>query len=228
MGEAYDRRDTMQSSITTQPQWFAIQTRYRHEQRVASDLAAKGLENYLPLLSEVHDWKDRKKVVEVPAFGGYLFARFEPTQRNRVRVLDTTGVVRVLGHQGELEAVPDSEIESLRRSLKSGAPCARHPYLANGTLLRIEHGPLSGLEGRLVRTANALRLVVCVASVGQAIAVEVAREDVAPIDAQEAAAAKRFVQRESGACELIEMPAHAAQQEIEALIRTASTKSFHV
>jgi len=227
MGEAYDRRDTMESSITTQPQWFAIQTRYRYEQRVASDLTAKGLENYLPLLREVHDWKDRKKAVDVPAFGGYLFVRLEATQRNRVRVLETAGVVRLLGHQGEFEAVPDSEIESLRRSLKSGATCVRHPYMANGTLLRIERGPLSGLEGRLVRTANAFRLVVCVASVGQAIAVEVAREDVAPIEANEAAAGDRFLQRESGACELIEMPAHAAQQEIEALVRTASAKSIH-
>lgn len=226
MGEAYDRRDTMESSITTQPRWFAIQTRYRHEQRVASDLTAKGLENYLPLLSEVHDWKDRKKAVEVPAFGGYLFARFEPTQRNRVRVLETTGVVRLLGHQGEVEAVPDGEIETLRRSLKSGAPCTRHPYLANGTLLRIERGPLSGLEGRLVRTANALRLVVCVASVGQAIAVEVDRDDVAPIDANEAAIGDRYLQQESGACELIEMPAHAAQKETGALAG-ASDKLFH-
>src|SRR5215469_16097590 len=174
MGEAYDERETMESSTTTQSRWFAIQTRYRYEQRVAGDLTAKGLESYLPLLNEVHHWKDRKKAIEVPAFGGYLFARFEPSQRNRVRVLETTGVVRVLGHQGELEAVPDGEIESLRLSLKSGASCVRHPYLANGMLLRIERGPLSGLEGRLVRTANSLRLVVCVASVGQAIAVEVA------------------------------------------------------
>ena len=228
MGEAYERREEMETSITTRSQWFAIQTRYRYEQRVAGDLTSKGLESYLPLLREVHDWKDRKKSVEVPAFGGYLFARFEPTQRNRVRVLETTGVVRLLGHQGELEAVPDSEIDSLRRSLKSGAPCMRHPYLANGTLLRIERGPLSGLEGRLVRTANSLRLVVCVASVGQAIAIEVAREDVAPIEGEEVAAANSFLRQESGACGLLEVPAHAVRQEIEALIERASAETLHV
>lgn len=216
----------MEASITTRPQWFAIQTRYRYEQRVANDLAAKGLENYLPVLREVHQWKDRKKSVEVPAFGGYLFARFEATQCNRVCVLETTGVVRLLGHQGELEAVPDGEIESLRLSLNSGAPCTRHPYLANGSLLRIERGPLSGLEGRLVRAANALRLVVCVASVGQAIAVEVAREDVAPIDAGEAIAGKRFLERETGACELIEIPSHTVRQQIEARMQIASNESF--
>ena len=210
------QRKTMETSITTRPQWFAVQTRYRYEQRVANDLAAKGLEDYLPVLHEVHEWKDRRKRLKVPAFDGYLFVRFEATQRNRVRVLETSGVVRLLGHQGELEAVPDSEIESLRLSLTSGAPCMRHPYLANGTLLRIERGPLSGLEGRLVRSANALRLVVCVASVGQAIAVEVAREDVAPIEAEEAAAGDRLHRMESRACKLMEMPMHFAQQEAPA------------
>jgi len=184
---------------------------------VANDLNAKGVESYLPVLRELHQWKDRRKPVEVPAFGGYLFARFDATQRNRVRVLETSGVVRLLGHQGEPEAVPDSEIESLRLSLNSGAPCTRHPYLANGSLLRIERGPLSGLEGRLVRSANALRLVVCVASVGQAIAVEVAREDVAPIDALETAAAALFPEGEAGACAVIEVPAHSVRRQVAAM-----------
>ena len=195
----------MEPSTTTRPQWFAVQTRYRYEQRVAGDLAAKGVENYLPLLREVHSWKDRQKSLEVPAFGGYLFVRLEETQRNRVRVLETNGVVRLLGNQNGLEAVPDSEIESLQLSLKSGAACTRHPYLAIGTLLRIERGPLRGLEGRLVRSANALRLVVCVASVGQAVAVEIAREDVAPIEAAEAAVVERLRHIESQGCELIDM-----------------------
>jgi transcription antitermination factor NusG len=195
----------MESSTTIRPQWFAVQTRYRYEQRVAGDLAAKGVENYLPLLREVHSWKDRRKWLEVPAFGGYIFVRLEETPRSRVRVLETNGVIRVLGGRSGPEPVPDSEIESLRLSLGSGAPCVRHPYLAAGTLLRIDHGPLRGLEGRLVRTANALRVVVCVASIGQAIAVEVARRDVVPIAEIETAVAERLRKLESRACELIEM-----------------------
>jgi len=197
--------ETMEVSNATRAQWFAIQTRYRYEQRIANDLTAKGLENYLPTLSEDHEWKDRRKSLNVPAFGGYLFARFEPTLRNRVRVLETAGVVRLLGNLGQPEAVPELEIESLRRSLNSGARYRRHPYLATGTLLRIQRGPLSGLEGRLVHTANALRLVICVASVGQAIAVEVAREDVSPIDAADLLYGNRPHSLESGACEVMEM-----------------------
>src|ERR1700761_4180894 len=77
--------------------WFALQTRYRYEEKIATELEAKGFESYLPRLREVHQWKDRKKVMDVPAFGGYLFARFEPSLQNRVRVLETLGVVKLLG-----------------------------------------------------------------------------------------------------------------------------------
>jgi transcription antitermination factor NusG len=211
----------MESSTTTRASWFAVQTRYRCEQRVAGDLAAKGVEAYLPLLREVHSWKDRRKSLDVPAFCGYLFVRFEETQGNRVRVLETNGVVRLLGNHNGLEPVPDSEIESLRLSLGSGAACKRHPYLATGTLLRIERGPLAGLEGRLVRTANALRLVVCVASVGQAIAVEVGREDVVPIGVTEAACAERLRKIESRACELLDMRVGGSQ-----VIESPQTDSY--
>jgi transcription antitermination factor NusG len=219
---------TMELSHITRTQWFAIQTRYRYEQRIANDLTAKGLENYLPTLSEVHEWKDRKKSMNVPAFGGYLFARFEPTLSNRVRVLETTGVVRLLGNLGQPEAVPELEIESLRQSLNSGARCTRHPYLATGTLLRIQRGPLAGLEGRLVHTANALRLVICVASVGQAIAVEVARDDVSPIEATDISYGDRRHSLESGACEVIEMPARVPSRAGSARMQILGNGSPHM
>ncbi|WP_446745072.1 transcription termination/antitermination protein NusG [Silvibacterium acidisoli] len=162
-----------------------MQTRYRYEQRVAADLAAKGVEHYLPLLHEVHQWKDRSRAVDLPAFGGYLFVRLVPSVENRVRVLETAGVVRVLGTNGSPEPVAESEIASLRLSLNSGRPCSRHPYLAVGAPVRIARGPLAGLEGQLVGHANSLRIVVSVASIGQAVSVELSNSDVLPLDAVE-------------------------------------------
>lgn len=166
--------------------WFAIQTRYRYEQRVAGDLSAKGIENYLPLLHELHQWKDRSRFVDVPAFTGYLFVRIAPAVENRVRVLETAGVVRMLGTNGHPEIVSEPEIASLQLSLMSGHTCSRHPYLAVGSQLRILRGPLAGLEGRLQRNANAFRIVVSVASIGQAISVELSSSDVQLFGAEEA------------------------------------------
>jgi transcription antitermination factor NusG len=167
---------------TSDNAWFAIQTRYRYEQRIADELKTKGIESFLPTVSEVHNWKDRTRILEVPAFSGYLFARFEATLENRVRVLETAGVVKLLGRKGKPEPVAVMEVSALRQVLESGMACTRHPYMATGTLLRIKRGPLQGLEGHVVRTVNALKIVLNVSCVYQAIAVEVALEDVEAVE----------------------------------------------
>lgn len=158
--------------------WYAVQTGYRCEQRVSLGLTTKGLETYLPLLTETHQWKDRRKLVEVPAFSGYLFVHFEPSLRNRVKVLETSGVVRLLGGNHTPNRVDDVEIESLRRTLTSGLPCDRCDALVPGALVMVKRGPLAGVQGRLVRIKNSFRLVVSISVFSQAISTELGLHDV--------------------------------------------------
>jgi len=168
----------IQANTSTPSSWFALQTRYRYEERIASELKAKGFESYLPTLRETHQWKDRKKIMDVPAFGGYLFARFEPSLQNRVRVLETAGVVKLLGNHGRPEPIPESEIDSLRLALTSGAECNRHPCVEIGTPVKVRRGMLAGVIGQVVRIANQVKILVTVPSVCQAIAVEVHLDDI--------------------------------------------------
>jgi transcription antitermination factor NusG len=160
------------------PAWYAVQTGYRCEQRVAQDLTMKGFNTYLPLLREVRQWKDRRKIIDVPAFTGYLFVHYDPSLRNRVRVLETSGIVRLLGGNHEPSRVSDVEIEAVRRTLGSGVPCDRCETLAPGTLVKVMRGPLAGVEGRLLRMKNSLRLVISISVFSQAISAEVGLNDV--------------------------------------------------
>jgi transcription antitermination factor NusG len=160
------------------PAWYAVQTAYRCEQRAATSLTAKGIATYLPLLREVHQWKDRRKVVEVPAFSGYLFVQYEPSLRNRVKVLETSGIVRLLGGNHEPSPVPEVEIEAVRRTLDSKAPCVRCDALTPGTAVRVKSGPLAGVQGRLARIKNSFRLIVTISVFSQAISAELAMNDV--------------------------------------------------
>ena len=158
--------------------WYAVQTLYRNEQRVSRDLAVKGFATYLPLLRETRQWTDRKKVIEVPAFSGYVFVRHDASLPVRVRVLETAGVVRMLGDNHAPVPVPDAEIESLRRTLESNAPCIKCDYPAVGAMVQVKTGILAGVRGRLIRINNSLRLVLSVSTVSQAVSVEVNLEDI--------------------------------------------------
>jgi transcription antitermination factor NusG len=129
-------------------------------------------------------WKDRRKVVDVPAFGGYLFVHYEPSLRNRVKVLETTGIVRLLGGNHDPSPVSDHEIEDVRRTLGSGMPCDRCDPLTPGTLVKVKRGALAGVQGRLARIKNSLRLIITISVFSQAISAELGLDDVEPIDAR--------------------------------------------
>ncbi len=161
--------------------WYAVQTLYRHEQRIANNLAVKGFATYLPLIRETRQWTDRKKIIDFPAFSGYIFVRHDASLASRVRVLETAGVLRLLGDNHAPVPIPDIEIESLRRMLESNMACTRCGYLTIGSLVQVKSGALAGVRGRLNRVNNSLRLVLSVSTVSQAISVEVDLDDVEPV-----------------------------------------------
>ena len=160
------------------PLWYAVYTRSNFEKRVATELAAKNVEHYLPVVPQLHQWKDRRKMIDVPVFPGYVFARFPDSLQARLRVLRTAGAVRILGQGERIEPVPDAEIESIRRLLKANVPCFAHPFLREGAWVRVKRGPLRGLEGLLVRVKSRSRLVLSVTLLSQSVATEMDTSDV--------------------------------------------------
>jgi transcription antitermination factor NusG len=162
---------------TGEQRWFAIQTRSNFDLRVADQLVAKGIEQYLPSYQEVHQWKDRKRQITVPLFNGYLFVRLGNSSAARLKVLQTPGVVRILSRGVELEPVPDEEIEAVRRVVESRSALSIHPFLTEGTRVRLKRGPLKGIEGILIRIKNQARLVISVSILARSVAVETDTRD---------------------------------------------------
>ena len=167
------------------PRWYAVQTRSRFEKTVATQLHAKSIETYLPAFGEVHQWKDRKKFLQMPVFPGYVFVRIIAGGTARVEVLKTLGAVRILGSAETIEPVPDHEIAAVRLLLQSSGRCVSHPFVREGTWVRVRRGSLKDLEGILVRIKNHNRLVVSINLLNQGVATEVDASDVEPIQPRE-------------------------------------------
>ncbi len=163
----------------TAPHWYAIRTRSRHEKRVRDELAARGMEPFLPLMQRWRQWKDRRKLVAFPLFPGYCFARFPLSAR--VTVLTAHGVVQILGNHEGPSPVPDAEIEAVRRLVESTLPYDPHPYLLEGMQVEVTRGPLAGLRGILLRKGARARLVIGVTLIQQGASVELDALDVSPV-----------------------------------------------
>ncbi len=128
--------------------WFALQIRSRYEKIAATLLCSKGYELFLPAYKSRRRWSDRIKELEVPLFPGYLFCRFDPL--DRLPILVTPGVIQVVGTGKSPVPVDDAEIAALQTAVQSGLPRQPWPFLQIGQRVRVECGPLCGLEGILL------------------------------------------------------------------------------
>jgi transcription antitermination factor NusG len=151
--------------------WFALQVRTRQEASVADQLNGRGYERFLPLYAVRKHWSDRIKEVESPLFPGYLFCRFNP--HDRLPILKTPGVIQIVGFRGGPTAVDESEIRSIQTLVAAGVPHHPWPFLAAGDRVRIESGPLVGLEGILTEVKRSHRLVLSVTLLQRSVAVEI-------------------------------------------------------
>jgi transcription antitermination factor NusG len=156
--------------------WYAIWTRSRHEKRVRDELDKKAVEVFLPTIGRWSHWKDRKKKIDWPLFPGYCFARFVPDER--LGILKVDGVVTIISNNGMLSPIPDVEIESIRTLVESELAYDPVPLIKEGDMVKVTHGPLKGVVGRLVRKGAHARLVLSVDLIGQAVSVEVDASDV--------------------------------------------------
>jgi transcriptional antiterminator NusG len=162
---------------SSEVRWFAIWTRSRHEQIVRDQLTRKKIEVFLPTVPRWSRWRDRRKLIDWPLFPGYCFARFDP--RERMPVIKCAGVVNIVSYQGEPAAIPDQEIEGIRLLVDSELAYDSCPFIKEGMMVEVTHGPLKGVSGRLVRKgAHSTRLVLSVDLIGQAVSVNVDAADV--------------------------------------------------
>ena len=96
--------------------------------------------------------------------------------------MQTAGVVRMVSFNGRPAAIPDEEIESLRRVLSGGLDFETVPYLTMGEKVEVIRGPFKGIRGRLLERRGQCRLVVGIEQIKQAVSVEVFGGDVKSIE----------------------------------------------
>jgi transcription antitermination factor NusG len=173
------RAEAISSIDSVQLRWYAAYTCANHEKRVRDQIEERSVESFLPLYETVRRWKDRRMHLQLPLFPGYVFVRM--ALADRLRVLQVPSVVRLVGFNGQLSALPDEEMEGLKKGLARGMLAEPHPFLSVGRRVRVKAGPLAGVEGIVIRRKNRLRLVISLELIQRAAMVEVDAADLDPL-----------------------------------------------
>lgn len=151
--------------------WFALRVKSNYEHKVSGALQAKGFEEFLPTCRALRRWSDRLKEIRTPLFTGYVFCRLD--MQNRLPVLTVPGVVGIVGVGKMPMPVTPAEILAIRAIAESDLLLTQWPYLQVGNRVEIVRGPLTGVEGILVRFKGRYRLVVSVTLLQRSVAVEI-------------------------------------------------------
>lgn len=145
--------------------WFALYVQPRKEKVVEQELLKRGYEVYLPLKQELRQWKDRKKLIDVPLIPSYIFMNIE--EKEMWDIVRINGCVKFVWFNGKPCPIPDNQIESIKLLLAKNVEIEQTSINpSSGDLVRIIEGKFTGLVGVFLHKKRKNNFAVRVASLG--------------------------------------------------------------
>ncbi|MGM9475666.1 UpxY family transcription antiterminator [Pedobacter sp. GSP4] len=145
----------MESKINFRPsfakKWFVIYTRPRWEKKVDKLLQEQGFESFCPVRNVENQWADRKKVVSLPLFTGYVFVRID--ERDGFKVKFVQGVLNFINYMGKPAVVRDGEIDRLKQIMDAynDVDVVSLSGVSKGDRVRISNGLFHNQEGEVIQ-----------------------------------------------------------------------------
>lgn len=162
----------------TENLWYALHTRSRFENVVFDNLTKKSFETFLPKMKKPSKRKDRRVVLDVPLFPGYIFVKTDLTPENHLSILKTIGVVRVLGSPRGPVPVPEESLSSLQIMVAANQEIFTAPTFLKGETVIVTRGPFEGITGIFLKDLGQGRVIVNIDILGQSAAVHVSDTDI--------------------------------------------------
>ncbi|HMO34389.1 MAG TPA: UpxY family transcription antiterminator [Lacibacter sp.] len=165
--------------VPSTPHWYAVYSRPNMEKKIAEALALKGIVVYCPVHKVRRRWSDRYKVLEVPAFRGYVFVQIHDDIR--WTVLATPGVLNFVCHEGKPARIPAREIETVRLFFNDiEQTILDETDVRVSDVARVHSGVLMGMEGEVVDIQHRYA-ILNIPSLGLHMQVKVPRHQVSVV-----------------------------------------------
>ena len=158
--------------------WYVLHTKSRFESVVNDGLIKKSIEVFLPKILVRSKRRDRKTMIRVPLFSGYLFVKTGLDPYQRIEILKTVGAVRLIGNKDGPVPVLSDTIESLKIMVAGDGKVLTGPGFKKGDSVVVINGPFTGVTGTFVRYKGKGRVIVDISALGQFAGVDVGEEDV--------------------------------------------------
>ncbi|HEX9740458.1 MAG TPA: UpxY family transcription antiterminator [Ignavibacteriaceae bacterium] len=175
--KAYEKANTL--SDINERWWFALYTKPRSEFKAAEQIDKAGIQYYLPSVTKVKQWSDRKKKVTEPLLKGYIF--IYANERERIISLEQYSVVRCLTERGRAAKIPEWQINNLKKMLSTESDVLVKEGLVPGVKIKIKEGPFEGVIGVLREIDNEKTLAVSIDLLNRSVVAHLPKESIIEI-----------------------------------------------
>jgi len=169
------------SQESMQSFWYVLHTKSRFENVVNDGLHKKSLEVFNPKIKVRSKRRDRRMMISVPLFPGYVFVKTDLNHNEYLTILKTAGVVRFVGNTSGPVPVMDQEIGSLKIMTETGVEIVTGTRFKKGDRIIVVSGPFAGVTGYFMQYRGQGRVVVNIEALGQFAAVNVEEGDLEPV-----------------------------------------------
>jgi len=147
--------------------WLVFYTKPRSEFKAESEMKAAGFEVYLPTITEIKNWSDRKKKITKPLFRSYIFAFC--SEAERLKILKIEEIVTTVGIQGVPSIIPVQQIDAIKKLLEVATTIQVTEKILKDTPVRIIDGPFAGIEAIVQNQNSQTKISVVIETLNRTI-----------------------------------------------------------
>lgn len=159
--------------------WFALYTKPRSEFKAAEQIGEAGIQYYLPSVTRIKQWSDRKKKITEPLLRGYIF--IFANEKERIVSLEQYSVVRCLAERGRPAKIPEWQIDNLKKMLNTESDVIVKEGLVSGVKIRIKEGPFEGVVGIFREIDNEKTLAVSIDLLNRSVIAHLPKDSIVEI-----------------------------------------------
>ena len=168
--------------MTSEMQWFLVQTKVRQEQRAAENLERQNVASFCPIIRVEKITRGKRAEVQEVLFPGYLFVQLGEFSVSTTAVRSTRGISHFVTSAGAPIKVPHGLVEQLRERVTVHADVVMSQLPKSGAKMQIIDGPLKGLNAIFAEPDGNSRAIVMVTLLSQHVKTSMPFASLAAVD----------------------------------------------
>ena len=142
--------------------WYVAYVRLFHERKTAEKLTAMGIDSFVPVRVEIHQWSQRKKKVMRVLIPQMIFIHATPKERLEALPLASISHYMVLRGEHTPAVIPDRQMQQFMFMVDYSEESIEmyNSPLQPGQSIKVIKGPLAGMEGELMEIEGKSKVIV--------------------------------------------------------------------